>query len=256
MPLYCRAANGQFPFSVQPASARPTLTQKRSYFTNTHVLNIAKKKKKRKILKTVEYFERAKDWEMARETAKKNLKSNAARIAFFRQVTGALLVLQLVSAWFHSHPADDSSRTASVSSVLGFLACLTFWFGQEWLCISLLEKSGAPERDANGELLDCTDLSDPQQLGVMSYAQDVLWVCWAVQFLVTVVSSYCVILYLPVPILAVVKAFTSFVSPMLAARRSQQQEDSKGERGDDARSRLQRRREELRSRKGKTSKDD
>jgi hypothetical protein len=189
---------------------------------------------------------------MARETAKKNVKSNAARIQLFRRVTVALFAIQIVWAWLY-----DSLIPTSFGSAFSLIGGLTFWVGQELVCISLLEKTGAPEYDSSGDLTNCTDLSDPNQLGVMSYAQDVLWVCWAVQVLVTTVSSYLVVLYLPVPALGAYKGFSYFISPLLAARRAQQAGvGSEPSRSDDPRSRLQRRREELRARKGKPAKEE
>ena len=191
---------------------------------------------------------------MARENAKKHVKSNASRLTLFRQISYALLALQVFVLWL----SDRDGDLTTLSGLASFAVSVGFWFGQEMLSIKLLEKCSSPEYDASGDILDCVDLSDPQQLGVFSYAQDLLWVCWGVQFLSSVVSRYFLVLYLPVPAIAVYKGFTTFISPMLARRggaggAGEESADKTGH--DDARSRLQRRREELRQRKGKKEKE-
>jgi hypothetical protein len=183
---------------------------------------------------------------MAKNTAKANIKSNATRLLTFLSITIAVNVLHLAALWW------TSGLPPSFWQTLG----LAFWAGQEFVALKFLQARGAAAYDAEGRLEECIDLSDPAQLGLASYAQDLLWVCWGLQVLSNVVSSYFGFLYLAVPIYGVSKAWSTIISPLLSQRASmqamaqqQQQQHAGGPPPDpnaDPRNRLQRRREEAR----------
>jgi hypothetical protein len=181
---------------------------------------------------------------MAKETAKKNARSNATRLQWFRTVTTVINAVYLLNllVW-------TEGPMFSVWSIFWML----FWATQEYVALVVLTTHGTAELDASGDVVDCIDLSDPQQLGIYSYAQDLMWVCWAVQLL-TCVSNWFLVLYLPVPITAVVKALP-LLQGMFSRSRGPQQTGGMEQPEDDLRSRLQRRRDQIRQRKGKPVKE-
>lgn len=184
---------------------------------------------------------------MAKDTAKKNLRSNKSRLALFRGITVVINIVYLLSLVV-------SVGLEGIS--VGSLFAVVFWAVQEYAALALLAARGSGEYNESGELQDCVDIADPQQLGIYSYAQDLLWVCWAVHLL-TSWSSWCFFLYLPVPVVALYKSWSYVLGPLLSRflqSSSSQQQQGDLQPADDPRSRLQRRREELRARKGKTSK--
>lgn len=178
---------------------------------------------------------------MAKDTAKKNLRSNEARMKLFWQITAGINAIYLISIAFFGD--------LWWGSILGWL----FWVCQEYLALKLLAARGSPELSETGEILDCIDLSDHNQLGIYTYAQDLLWVCW-VSHSLCAVSSYFLVLYLPVPFVALKKAWEFVISPLLS-RMTQSKAPTPEPQEDDVRSRLQRRREQLRARKGKATKE-
>lgn len=200
---------------------------------------------------------------MAKDTAKKNIKSNQARLRNFLIITVVINALWLLQPFFLASEEDGWT-------IFSILSGLSFWVGQEYFTYNQLFKAGQPVYDENGNLQECIDLSDPDQLGILSYAQDILWSCWALQLLTQFVSSKFWYLYLAIPIFAVYKIWTGFLQPMLnMARGAQQQgqggDQQQGQGGDfsqqqgqgvdeanlpqDAKSRLERKRQEL-ARKG------
>ena len=212
---------------------------------------------------------------MAKDTAKKNIKSNASRLRTFLIITVAVNILWLLQPLFFS----SSSTTKSISTteegdeveiivddpnawtLFQIIYHLLFWVSQEFFAYQQLYKAGQPEYDSMGNLQSCTDLSDPAQLGLLSYAQDLLWSCWALQLLTQYVSKKFWYLYWLIPIFAVYKIFVSFIKPMLGLAsgalgggqqqqqqmaEQQQTEKSAAELPQDAKSRLDRKRQELR----------
>lgn len=181
---------------------------------------------------------------MAKETAKRNARTNATRLRWFRIITVAVNAVYLLSLVLSSE--------ASVLSIWS-VCWILFWATQEYAALLALTAHGAPQSDASGDIVDCNDLSDPQQLGLYSYAQDLLWVCWAVQLL-TVVSGWFLFLYIPVPAMAFSKVFP-FLKAIFPGGRSAQSQTAMPEQEDDLRTRLQRRRDQVRQRKGKAAKE-
>lgn len=174
---------------------------------------------------------------MAKETAKRNVKANAARIQKFRLMTIVLAAIQFGGLYFRGDAADFWS-----------LVDLAFWTGQEWFMVRLLASAGSASYDQMGNIDSCIDLSDPKQLGFYGYAQDVLWLCWALQPSVFFISPSLRYLWAVVPIFAVWKAWTGLIKPMLAMRGGGAEQQQPGaeapaEESNDPRNRLQRRRE-------------
>jgi hypothetical protein len=144
---------------------------------------------------------------MAHDVAKKNSKRNAVRIAKFRTITlviNALYILLTVLI--------NQSFIPYISDVLW----LFFWFSQEWLMITLLATRGAPATDDQGEIIDCSDLAIAESLGMFSYAQDTLWLCWGVQSLTLLVSRWFFAVYLVIPGFALYKAWGFIIYPLLS----------------------------------------
>ena len=145
---------------------------------------------------------------MAHDTAKKNNKKNLARLWKFRLIT---LVVNAVYCFFTI--IFNQSFVPGMYDVLGLL----FWFSQEWIAITLLKVRGAPTTDeASGEIIDCADLSKPEDLGYYSWAQDMLWICWVVQLLVTIVSPYFWAIYAIIPLFGLYKAWSFVIYPLLS----------------------------------------
>ncbi|CBH14129.1 Protein of unknown function (DUF788), putative [Trypanosoma equiperdum] len=141
---------------------------------------------------------------MAKDTAKKNMRGNAVRMQVFSLITLTVNVICfLVSFW----------RQSSFPG-FGSLAALAFWAGQEYASLALLKHFARPVFNAEGELLDCPDASDPKELGYYSLAQDVLWVCWVVQVLCFLFHWGFMVLYLPVPVMGLYKLW-GIIGPLL-----------------------------------------
>lgn len=181
---------------------------------------------------------------MAKETAKKNARTNATRLQWFRTVTTAINGVYLLNLVLWS-----DGPMFSIWSIFWIL----FWGAQEYIALLVLTSHGAAQLDASGDVVDCIDLSDPQQLGIYSYAQDLMWVCWAVQLL-TCISNWFFVLYLPVPLMALSKALP-LIQGMFARSRGPQHPQGMEQPEEDLRSRLQRRRDQIRQRKGKAVKE-
>jgi hypothetical protein len=190
---------------------------------------------------------------MAKDTAKKNIKSNQVRLRNFLIITVAVNLLWLLQPLVLASNDDPNSSW----TIFSILSGLSFWAGQEYFTLRQLHNAGQPTYDENGNLQDCIDLSDPDQLGILSYAQDILWSCWALQLLTQFVSPKFWYLYLAIPVFAVYKLWTGFLQPMLnLARGQQQQQDPTGGAAggnidesnlpQDPKSRLDRKRQELR----------
>mmetsp|Transcript_49714 Transcript_49714/g.57258 ORF Transcript_49714/g.57258 Transcript_49714/m.57258 type:complete len:184 (-) Transcript_49714:42-593(-) len=183
---------------------------------------------------------------MAKDTAKKHWKSNEERLKFFQFTSLAILAVDVLVAVLFS----NSGVT------WGWTFMLAFWAGQYYITLRLLYFCGQPTfHETSGELIDCIDLKDPEQLGVYSYAQDLLWVCWVVETL-SLYSWWGLVLYAPVPMVVTYKAWSMLLSPMISrffsSGRPSAGQDDKSAAEADPRTRLQRRREELRARKGKS----
>eukprot|EP00906_Rhabdomonas_costata_P029421 RCo041523 len=124
---------------------------------------------------------------MAKDTAKRTHKRNQTRLAVFAGVTVALNVLFLAwRAWWY---AD----TFTALHNLGWLALA----GGEGYALYLLYTHALPSLDEQGKVEACEDLSELH--GIPTYAQDVLWVSWFVQFTTAVVSEWFWLFYLVIP---------------------------------------------------------
>lgn len=186
---------------------------------------------------------------MSKETAKKNIKSNQVRILVFLLITAILNILFTLHVLYIDSAAWTTWEMIKVQGI--------FWLGQELIALKLLWSAGQPVYSPEtGALVECVDISDAAQLGLLSYAQDLLWVCWAVQFLSQFVSRTAGMLYLAVPGYGAYKLWEKVISPFLEMRRTQrdaaaaanQDGGAAGEEPMDARSRLERRKQENKER--------
>lgn len=143
---------------------------------------------------------------MAKDTAKKNLKSNARRINVFTIITLAVNAIYAGAILYRNGGLPGISD----------LVAIAFWGAQQLFALNALKKLAEPTLGPSGELLDCIDISDPQQLGIYTFAQDALWVCWVVQALCVVHSAF-IVFYLPVPATLLYKIWNSVLKPLLAA---------------------------------------
>jgi hypothetical protein len=202
---------------------------------------------------------------MAKDTAKKNAIANATRLKIFLAITIVINVIWLIaplSSYFGGGSADDTNNSNNEWTLFQILWTFSLWAGQEYLAYTQLYKAGQPTLDSeSGKIIDCIDLSDPQQLGILSYAQDLLWVCWALQLLTQYASPKFWLLFYLIPVFAAYKIFTGFIQPMLGMAKmgAQQQQDpnqqssssqQEGAEDTSAKGRLNKKREELRN-KGK-----
>ncbi|KAH9577713.1 SRP-independent targeting protein 2/TMEM208 [Trypanosoma melophagium] len=144
---------------------------------------------------------------MAKDTAKKNMRKNETRMRVFTLFTLSVNVISIIFLMY--------SRGGLPS--LGDLLGLVFWAGQEYVALSLLKRVATPLYSPTGDLLECADVSNPAELGVYSFAQDVLWVCWVVQLLCYLFHWAFVVFYLPVPATAMYKAW-QLVGPLIMQR--------------------------------------
>lgn len=207
---------------------------------------------------------------MAKDTAKKNIKSNTTRLRTFLIITVAVnLIWSVYAIFFYTSTSsgqdanddENNSNPSENSSVVGlsffqFLFQLSFWLSQELVAYRLIYNAGQPTYDSAGNLQSCIDLADPEQLDWLSYMQDLMWTCWALQLLTIFVSAKFWYLYWLVPIFAAYKIFVTVIKPLMAMsgvggqqQQQQQQQDGKsaGDLPQDAKSRLNRKRQELRN---------
>ena len=144
---------------------------------------------------------------MAHENAKKNARNNAARLFKFR------IIAAVIAASCFLLDAFVIGRSATW---WGMLLWVAFWGAHNFIPLFFLTALGKPDRNpATNEIIDCVDLSDPKQLGIYSYAQDVLWFCWFLQPLQALFSNWFMLLYLPIPGYAGYKLFSSVLGPLL-----------------------------------------
>lgn len=144
---------------------------------------------------------------MAKENAKRNLKKNQQRMRTFKLITVLINILYLLLVFVYHR-----QRIFYWRSILG----LAFWLSQEVFCLHALESFGKPTYGADGVTLrSCTDLSNPAELRLYSFAQDILWVCWAVQLLCGF-HGFFFVFYIPVPGIILYKVY-SFAKPFLGA---------------------------------------
>lgn len=146
---------------------------------------------------------------MAKENAKRNRASNLKRLQLFTTITLVLTALHILHRYFVV-AGDDGIGLRDFFVV-------SFWFSQEWMAIRLLRAHGTPTLTSSGDIDTCPDLANPLELGVFSYAQDLLWTAWGVQFL-SFLSSWFLALYTAVPAFALHKAWTMFIGPLLSQR--------------------------------------
>eukprot|EP00758_Cryptobia_borreli_P009011 Tbor_TRINITY_DN5439_c1_g1::TRINITY_DN5439_c1_g1_i1::g.24357::m.24357 len=172
---------------------------------------------------------------MAHENAKKSARKNEFRLRLFILISVGISLLSAVIPLIFSTPnlsspqlsetinftssqEDASMREHSKFSYTWFLFKLVFWAGHYVPTILLLKQLGRPDRSASGEIISCIDLSIPEQLGMYSYAQDIMWMCWVAHFMSSVVHSIFIILYLPIPGFALYKVFGSVIMPLYNAK--------------------------------------
>jgi hypothetical protein len=144
---------------------------------------------------------------MAHEVAKRNARKNAARLQKFRAITIILNILYCMAFIYWNE---------SFVPYFSDLLAVAFWFAQQWGAIVLLAAKGKPSMDEQGEIVDCSDLANADELGLFSYAQDTLWVCWISEFGTGFLTSWFWILYLCVPAFAFYKAWGMILSPLLS----------------------------------------
>eukprot|EP00759_Apiculatamorpha_spiralis_P011147 PhF_6_TR18592/c0_g1_i1/m.27156 len=144
---------------------------------------------------------------MGRENVKKAYQSSVQRLGLYRNITYGLNAIWLLCT-LTLYSEEDGGGYG-----IGTWSGLSFWFGQEYLMITLLTYLFSPAFDSFGTIVDCNDVTDPKVLGHYSYAQDCLWVCWIVQF-GTLLSRYFWFLYLVIPLFVVYQIVTR-VGPMI-----------------------------------------
>lgn len=179
---------------------------------------------------------------MAKENAKKTAKSNEARLKTFKLITALANILYLCLVFGYHRRGQFYWR-----DLLG----LTFWVGQEVFCLRTLENLGKPTFAEDGlTLQSCVNLSNPAELGLLSFVQDMLWVCWVVQVLCGFHVVFCVF-YLPMPGIILYKLYCMAKSlfPSMPSRNGA--DVSEGEPENSAKERDLRRKEAFRRRKGK-----
>ncbi|EKG05478.1 hypothetical protein TCSYLVIO_003449 [Trypanosoma cruzi] len=176
---------------------------------------------------------------MAKDTAKKNMRRNEERMRRFTICTLAVNVLSLVFIIYHRGSLPWFRDVVGVG----------FWAAQEFVALFLLKAFAKPTCSSTGELLECPDASNPSELGMYSYAQDLLWVCWVVELLCYLFHWAFFLLYLPIPAMALYQ-FWAFIGPLLLRRQPSADESSEG--AAIPRNRAERRRQELLQRKKNT----
>eukprot|EP01064_Diplonema_japonicum_P012881 TRINITY_DN2022_c2_g1_i1.p1 TRINITY_DN2022_c2_g1~~TRINITY_DN2022_c2_g1_i1.p1 ORF type:complete len:202 (+),score=41.10 TRINITY_DN2022_c2_g1_i1:62-667(+) len=140
---------------------------------------------------------------MAKGNAKANDAKNKKLIALFQKIS--LGINAFVVAYHLGYKGDFFS----VSTIL----YVAFFAVQEYFALQHLEKHGKPQLGSEGQIVSCVNLADPKDLGLYTYVQDLLWVCWTVQVLL-LITSYAWFVYVLVPLYGVYKAWDT-VGPML-----------------------------------------
>lgn len=184
---------------------------------------------------------------MAKETAKKNLRSNIARMRVFAMITCAINALYVFVILY---------RNGGLPSFKDLMA-ISFWAGQEYVAYSTLNNLAKPTLSPEGDLLDCIDAGNPTELGYYTFVQDTLWICWVVQLFCIVHPAFFVF-YLPVPATLLYKLWGSALRPLFSmwigggqGGGDANENGSAGDAGGSGapRSRQERRKEELKQRK-------
>eukprot|EP01061_Rhynchopus_euleeides_P047038 TRINITY_DN9227_c0_g3_i1.p1 TRINITY_DN9227_c0_g3~~TRINITY_DN9227_c0_g3_i1.p1 ORF type:complete len:228 (+),score=83.99 TRINITY_DN9227_c0_g3_i1:56-685(+) len=139
---------------------------------------------------------------MAKGTAKVNDAKNRQQIQLFRRIS--VLINAGVIA-YHFCVAGD---LISVKTLL----CVAFFAAQEYYTILALENHGKPVFGDEGHIVSCPNLKDTKDLGMYTYVQDLLWVCWATQ-VILLFSSFGWIIYMAVPSYGLYKTWDT-VKPM------------------------------------------
>lgn len=179
---------------------------------------------------------------MAKENTKKNAKRNNARMKAFKLFTALANILYLCLVFGYHRRGQFYWKD---------LVGLVFWMGQEIFCLRALENLGKPTFADDGlTLQSCVDLSNPAELGLYSFVQDMLWVCWAVQVLCGV-HGFFFVFYLPIPGIILYKLYCT-AKPLLSSVLGKNGADAgEGEPENSPKDRDLRRKEALRRRKGK-----
>ena len=133
---------------------------------------------------------------MARGNAKQNHHKNREQIAMFRKIS-----LGINSAVLAYHFAVSGNLFT-----LKTIFVTAFFAAQEYYTILALENHGKPALGDEGQVVSCLNLQDVKDLGMFTYVQDILWVCWATQ-LVLLFSSIGWIMYAAVPAYALYKTW-------------------------------------------------
>eukprot|EP00796_Vickermania_ingenoplastis_P010747 gene10747-7475_t len=178
---------------------------------------------------------------MAKDTAKKNWRRNEVRMKTFTIITAAVNIIYCAVVL---HYRGGYIRMVDVLSVL-------FWAGQEYYCLRALQRFAAPTFAPDGSLQRCPDVSDPAELGIYTFAQDMLWVCWLVQTLCNLHHAF-IVFYLPVPATIIYKGYT-LARPFLPGWLGGAVQQQEGREEDQAapQTREERRREAIKRRKGR-----
>ena len=176
---------------------------------------------------------------MAKDNQKKNARANHRRLSIFLAVSLLVTALQLFMRWWwpSSQPAKrvpsfmqeeaaaaaaaSSEPTGGVFAAMWEYSGVAFWLSQDILYLLLLRLRGAATMDPKeGVMVSSVDLSDPEQLGYYSYAQDALWVCWAAQGLASVISPWLGVVWFVIPVFLIAKVYTGVIAPQRAASRA------------------------------------
>lgn len=180
---------------------------------------------------------------MAKDTAKKNWKRNETRMQVFLYIT------ILVNAVYAVLVLWRRGGYIRLKDILAF----GFWLGQEYYCWRALKLFSAPTFNAEGTLASCPDASNPRELGVYTFAQDALWVCWVVQSLCCLHPAFFVF-YLPLPATLIYKGYAlarPLLPSWLAGGSGGVPDGGEAAAGNTTQTREERRREAIQRRKGR-----
>eukprot|EP01059_Diplonema_ambulator_P034821 TRINITY_DN799_c1_g1_i1.p1 TRINITY_DN799_c1_g1~~TRINITY_DN799_c1_g1_i1.p1 ORF type:complete len:202 (+),score=39.74 TRINITY_DN799_c1_g1_i1:145-750(+) len=140
---------------------------------------------------------------MAKGNAKTNDFKNRKLISNFQKITMGINAAVIV---YHLAVKGDFF---SVWTIL----YIAFFAVQEFYAMKHLEKHGKPQLGSEGQIVSCVNLSDPKELGLYTYVQDLLWVCWTVQILL-LITSYAWLIYGVVPVYVLYKTWDT-IAPFI-----------------------------------------
>ena len=146
---------------------------------------------------------------MAHDTAKKNYRSNITRLRNFIYITITINTAYAIYSIYMLYVAPIAYGLIYV------LIELLFWVITELIAIYIIFLHSKPilkgntgtyclshlilstnESELIKNIVSCTDISNPSQLGaITSTAQDCLWISWAIQLCIMIISRKAIYFY-------------------------------------------------------------